>query len=165
MGCSIYGENRSGHKTNAVFEPGNPASTCYNATLLHAVMGNLLRNALHYTERGFIRLTLTSTGFTVEDSGVGIPEEKREAMFEPFVRSNEKRGEGLGLGLSLVQRICENQGWECQPDEHGAQWLPFSGGVESARRMISLVALGHCCPPVKPRNTSGFYTTIFFTKA
>jgi signal transduction histidine kinase len=32
-------------------------------------------------------------------------------MFEPFVRGNEKRGEGLGLGLSLVQRICENQGW------------------------------------------------------
>lgn len=32
-------------------------------------------------------------------------------MFEPFVRGDEKRGEGLGLGLSLVQRICENQGW------------------------------------------------------
>jgi signal transduction histidine kinase len=94
-----------------IFEPGNPADTCYNATLLHAVMGNLLRNALHYTECGFIRLTLTPTGFLVEDSGVGIPEEKREAMFEPFVRGTEKRGEGLGLGLSLVQRICENQGW------------------------------------------------------
>ena len=72
---------------------------------------NLLRNALHYTEQGFIRLTLLPTGFLVEDSGVGIPEEKREAMFEPFVRGNEQRGEGLGLGLSLVQRICENQGW------------------------------------------------------
>jgi signal transduction histidine kinase len=96
-----------------IFEPGKPHSTesPYNATLLHAVMGNLLRNALHYTETGFIRLTLTPTGFVVEDSGVGIPEEKREAMFEPFVRGSEKRGEGLGLGLSLVQRICENQGW------------------------------------------------------
>ena len=94
-----------------IFEPGNPPATGYNATLLHAVMGNLLRNALHYTEHGFIRLTLTSNGFLVEDSGVGIPEEKREAMFEPFVRGTEKRGEGLGLGLSLVQRICENQGW------------------------------------------------------
>jgi signal transduction histidine kinase len=94
-----------------IFEPGDPQDTGYNATLLHAVMGNLLRNALHYTEDGFIRLTLTATGFTVEDSGVGIPEDKREAMFEPFVRGSEKRGEGLGLGLSLVQRICENQGW------------------------------------------------------
>ncbi|UDI91821.1 MULTISPECIES: HAMP domain-containing sensor histidine kinase [unclassified Pseudomonas] len=94
-----------------IFEPGNPPDTCYNATLLNAVMGNLLRNALHYTEQGFIRLTLNENGFVVEDSGVGIPEEKREAMFQPFVRGNEKRGEGLGLGLSLVQRICENQGW------------------------------------------------------
>ncbi|ABA76234.1 MULTISPECIES: sensor histidine kinase [Pseudomonas] len=94
-----------------IFEPGNPPDTRYNATLLNAVMGNLLRNALHYTEQGFIRLTLNENGFVVEDSGVGIPEEKREAMFQPFVRGNEKRGEGLGLGLSLVQRICENQGW------------------------------------------------------
>jgi signal transduction histidine kinase len=87
------------------------ADVLYNATFLHAVMGNLLRNALHYTDTGFITLTLQADGFFVEDSGVGIPEEKREAMFEPFVRGNEKRGEGLGLGLSLVQRICENQGW------------------------------------------------------
>ncbi|MGF6557654.1 signal transduction histidine kinase [Pseudomonas sp. S30_BP2TU TE3576] len=94
-----------------IFEPGEPEAKGYNATLLHAVMGNLLRNALHYTEQGFIRLTLTGSGFLVEDSGVGIPEEKREAMFEPFVRGSEQRGEGLGLGLSLVQRICENQGW------------------------------------------------------
>ena len=94
-----------------IFEPGQTVDTLYNATFLTAVMGNLLRNALHYTDQGFIRLSLTSSGFVVEDSGVGIPEEKREAMFEPFVRGNEQRGEGLGLGLSLVQRICENRGW------------------------------------------------------
>ncbi|KRP61818.1 sensor histidine kinase [Pseudomonas trivialis] len=96
-----------------IYHSGSPLDTRYNTTFLHAVMGNLLRNALHYTEHGFIRLTLEPSGFVVEDSGVGIPEEKREAMFEPFVRGtgSEKRGEGLGLGLSLVQRICENQGW------------------------------------------------------
>lgn len=93
------------------YERGEPGDTRYNATFLHTVMSNLLRNALHYTDQGFIRLTLTGTGFRVEDSGVGIPEEKREAMFQPFVRGNEKRGEGLGLGLSLVQRICDEQGW------------------------------------------------------
>ncbi len=92
-------------------QPGHSSEARYNATFLHAVMGNLLRNALHYTDVGFIALTLYDDGFMVEDSGVGIPEEKREAMFEPFVRGNEQRGEGLGLGLSLVQRICANQGW------------------------------------------------------
>jgi len=89
----------------------NSCEETYNATFLLAVMGNLLRNALHYTDSGFIALILLPNGFRVEDSGVGIPEEKREAMFQPFVRGNEQRGEGLGLGLSLVQRICENQGW------------------------------------------------------
>jgi len=94
-----------------IFERGQTSGAYYNATFLHAVMGNLLRNALHYTDQGFIRLSLEANSFVVEDSGVGIPEEKREAMFQPFVRGNEQRGEGLGLGLSLVQRICENQGW------------------------------------------------------
>ncbi|WP_175652167.1 sensor histidine kinase [Pseudomonas sp. Marseille-P9899] len=83
----------------------------YNATFLQSVMGNLLRNAAHYTDSGFIRLTLDVDSFMVEDSGVGIPEEQREAMFQPFVRGGEKRGDGLGLGLSLVQRICDDQGW------------------------------------------------------
>ena len=83
----------------------------YNATFLQSVMGNLLRNAAHYTDSGYIRLSLEANGFSVEDSGVGIPEEQREAMFRPFVRGDERRGEGLGLGLSLVQRICDDQGW------------------------------------------------------
>jgi len=94
--------------------PGEIQPVRYNATFLLTVMGNLLRNAMHYTDRGFIRLTLEVNGFMVEDSGVGIPEEKREAMFQPFVRGGEKRGEGLGLGLSLVQRICEDQGWRVE---------------------------------------------------
>jgi len=91
----------------------NGATTAlYHHTFLHSVMSNLVRNAWHYTDRGFIRLTLDARGFTVEDSGIGIAEDQRDSMFQPFIRGNEQRGEGLGLGLSLVQRICQNQGWE-----------------------------------------------------
>lgn len=83
----------------------------YHLTLLRSVMSNLLRNALHYTESGWVRLTLEDGGFRVEDSGVGIPEDQHEQMFQPFVRGPLARGEGLGLGLSLVKRICAHQGW------------------------------------------------------
>lgn len=83
----------------------------YNHTLLGTVMSNLLRNALHYTEQGQVRLVLERGGFRVEDSGVGIPADQQERMFESFVRGAEGRGEGLGLGLSLVRRICAHQGW------------------------------------------------------
>ncbi|MCO6059961.1 HAMP domain-containing histidine kinase [Pseudomonas sp. MOB-449] len=93
------------------YQPGPTQYQPYNASFLSSVLGNLLRNALHYTDSGSIRLVLKDGGFVVEDSGVGIPEEEREAMFRPFVRGPARRGDGLGLGLSLVQRICDNQGW------------------------------------------------------
>jgi len=83
----------------------------WHRTLLRVVMGNLLRNALHYTEQGEIRLTVGATGFRIEDTGPGIPESERESLFQPFVRGSGARGEGLGLGLSLVKRVCEIQGW------------------------------------------------------
>jgi signal transduction histidine kinase len=108
------------------FQPGQASEERYNATFLLTVMGNLLRNAMHYTDSGFIRLTLLDRAFRVEDSGVGIPEEKREAMFQPFVRGGEKRGEGLGLGLSLVQRICEDQGWQVELSERQPQGCCFT---------------------------------------
>lgn len=84
----------------------------YNATFLGTVMANLLRNALHYTERGSVRLILEQGAFRIEDSGAGIPAEQHERIFQPFVRGLQARGEGLGLGLSLVKRICAKQGWQ-----------------------------------------------------
>ncbi len=71
----------------------------------------------------------------VEDSGVGIPEDKREAMFEPFVRGSEKRGEGLGLGLSLVQRICENQGWSVTLSTMEPNGCRFHVQLKSGQRL------------------------------
>ncbi|SEJ52160.1 Signal transduction histidine kinase [Azotobacter beijerinckii] len=92
----------------------NSDSACYNLSFLRTVLSNLLRNALHYTESGRVRLILENGGFRVEDSGAGIPKEQRERIFQPFVRGEQARGEGLGLGLSLVKRICTHQGWQVQ---------------------------------------------------
>lgn len=97
-----------------VYDAQHAAAAPYNLTLLQSVMGNLLRNAWHYTDHGYVRLTLGDNSFVVEDSGIGIPEEQRHAMFQPFVRGDQQRGEGLGLGLSLVQRICSQQHWQMQ---------------------------------------------------
>lgn len=84
-------------------------SARYHRTYLRVVIGNLLRNALHYTDHGYVRLIVESGGVRVEDSGIGIPDADKAAMFESFVRG--ARGEGLGLGLSLVRRICRQAGW------------------------------------------------------
>lgn len=84
----------------------------YNEVLLYAVMGNLLRNAVHYTDEGQINVVLRDGGFSVADTGAGIPVEQRERVFMPFIRgASAARGEGFGLGLSLVKRICAAKNW------------------------------------------------------
>ncbi|HRP95287.1 MAG TPA: HAMP domain-containing sensor histidine kinase [Rhodocyclaceae bacterium] len=83
----------------------------YPEPQLRAVMSNLLRNAIHYTDSGFVRIVLRAGGFAVIDSGVGIPAEQRDRIFRPFTRGDASRGDGYGIGLSLVQRICAHEGW------------------------------------------------------
>jgi len=97
----------------------------YPPTLLATLMSNLLRNALHYSEQGSVRLLLENGGFRVEDEGPGIAREQQEAVFEPFVRGESARGEGLGLGLSLARRICTRQGWTISLDKQRAKGCCF----------------------------------------
>ena len=88
-----------------------------NPTFVRTVMSNLLRNALHYTSEGEVRLVLEDDGFRIEDTGMGVAPEEQTQIFEPFMRGAGARGEGLGLGLSLVKRICEQQNWNIQVRE------------------------------------------------
>lgn len=111
-----------------------PSATLYNATFLRTVLSNLLRNALHYTEQGKVKLTLYAHHFTVEDTGIGIPEDFQESIFQPFVRGDNARGEGLGLGLSLVRRICTHQGWSIQVSSRSPSGSCFSVFLESNKQ-------------------------------
>lgn len=86
-------------------------SGTYNASFLGVVLANLLRNALHYTDAGEVRLVLVQGGFRVEDSGIGVSAEQQGHIFDPFYRADPTRGEGQGLGLSIVRRVCRQQGW------------------------------------------------------
>lgn len=88
-----------------------PASRSFNADLLLTALSNLLKNALNYTHHGQVELIIDKNSISVIDTGVGIAVEQQGQVLEPFVRSNDLPLDGLGLGLSLIQRICENQGW------------------------------------------------------
>ncbi|MEZ5529637.1 MAG: HAMP domain-containing sensor histidine kinase [Porticoccaceae bacterium] len=98
----------------------------YHHTFLSVVIANLLRNALHYTEKGRVRLVVSAGNIRVEDTGIGVPEQQRQAIFKPYVRCDQQRGEGLGLGLSLVKRICERQGWQVSLSDGPAGGSIFS---------------------------------------
>jgi signal transduction histidine kinase len=85
---------------------------------LRQILVNLLSNAVKFTDPGGrIDLTCDASGdqvrFAVRDTGIGIPEEKLEAIFEPFVqvRSDLTRtAEGTGLGLSISRELARGMG-------------------------------------------------------
>jgi signal transduction histidine kinase len=83
-----------------------------DAVLLERILGNLLANALRYTRTGgvLVGCRRRAGGLRVEvwDTGIGIPADKHEAIFAEFVQlapEGTLRGEGLGLGLSIVARL------------------------------------------------------------
>ncbi len=79
--------------------------------LVSIVMGNLLRNAITYTDAGSVTINISGTGFSVEDTGIGIPAGEIKNVFDPFFRSMNNPQKGFGLGLAIVQKICDQLGW------------------------------------------------------
>jgi signal transduction histidine kinase len=81
-------------------------------TRLQQLFTNLLDNAIKYTPKGSIRISLEETGGTavarVKDTGVGIPPQEQEKIFKRFYRVDKSRSRetgGVGLGLSIAQWI------------------------------------------------------------
>lgn len=81
-----------------------------NRQALHTALVNLLRNAVQYTERGFIRVNFSQSRLSISDSGIGIEPFYMPLLYERFFRGSTQ-GEGLGIGLAIVKRICDHYGW------------------------------------------------------
>ncbi|GAB2888598.1 hypothetical protein GCM10027046_16270 [Uliginosibacterium flavum] len=97
------------------------------ADLLHRAVENVVRNALRHTFEGStVHVSLHAEGKTlridVEDDGPGLPEAALGAIFEPFVRFREDRGnDGYGLGLAITRQTIEAHGGSVRAvnREHG----------------------------------------------
>ena len=104
--------------------------------VLHVVVGNLLRNACSYTDRGTVEVTIESDRVVVSDTGIGMAPEALARAFEPFYRAAPERPMGSGLGLSIVSRLCERVGWsialESTLDSGTVASVHFGGQAEAA---------------------------------
>jgi len=86
------------------------ATFSLNRQAFDIVITNLLRNAVMYTESGHIHVRLEGNNLVVTDSGIGIAADQLPHIFGRFKRGGS-HGDGFGLGLSIVKRICDLHGW------------------------------------------------------
>ena len=97
----------------AMYLKGEHVPLSGNKTLLEELMFNLCSNAVRYNKKGgTVTITITTEQgrpvLVVADTGIGIPEEQQERVFERFYRVDKSRSKstgGTGLGLAIVKHI------------------------------------------------------------
>ena len=109
-------------------DPDLPARVVVDEHRLAQALGNLLSNALKFTEHGHLAVTLarqdaTHWALRVSDSGIGIAADDLRRIFEPFTQVDESSGRrygGTGLGLSIVRQLCSLMGGDvrCESRPH-----------------------------------------------
>ncbi|WP_368236684.1 sensor histidine kinase, partial [Anaerotruncus rubiinfantis] len=105
-------------KQVAIAAGGGPLTVQGNARMLEELVYNLAENAVKYNRPGGrvdigVRREGDCAVLTVSDTGIGIPKEHQERIFERFYRVDKSRSKqtgGTGLGLSIVKHIVERHG-------------------------------------------------------
>jgi two-component system sensor histidine kinase BarA len=133
-----------------------------DAGKVRQVLTNLLSNAIKFTpEGGRVTLRVTPDGewavFTVADTGVGIPPDEQERVFEKFRQAGRstltREHEGTGLGLSIVRELCGLLGGDVTLKSElgrGSTFtvrLPQRLNAPDARRGPTASADGRATPP------------------
>lgn len=113
---------KKGLKFYLVTENKLPNSIIGDDLKLTQIVKNLLGNSLKFTEEGSIRLCVKNLGivknrvmleFKIVDTGIGIPKDRQESIFESFIQADQETSikyGGTGLGLSISKQLLELQG-------------------------------------------------------
>lgn len=106
----------------ADFDSNLPAVIMADSLRLNQILTNLLSNAIKFTEKGKVTLSVNvlkvdsekvEIKFSVNDTGIGIPENKIGKIFESFEQAEDETAQkfgGTGLGLSIVKKLADLKG-------------------------------------------------------
>lgn len=88
--------------------------------VVESVVGNLLRNALAYTDAGQVSVQIKPHTVFIEDTGPGMAPSEVEKVFQPYFRNQRQRG-GFGVGLTIVKRLTDRFNWAIKIESEPAK--------------------------------------------
>lgn len=92
-----------------------------SAKILEVLLGNLIRNALKYTDSGTVLLEINKHSVIIQDSGIGMSEQQISQIFTPYFRASHRPDGGHGVGLTIVKRISDRFNWPVKIESQQAQ--------------------------------------------
>ncbi len=108
---------RKGLQLIVALEGPLPSAVLLDGLRLRQILGNLISNAIKFTQAGSVRVTLRAQGAElrceVRDTGIGVTPEQQARLFERFVQADDARArryQGAGLGLSLCRELATHMG-------------------------------------------------------
>lgn len=96
--------------------------------VVSALIGNLIRNAILYTDEGGIDILITGHSLEIRDTGSGIAGEDLESMFDLFQRGSNSNASGYGIGLSIVKRLSDRFNWPVEVHSRAGEGTRFKVG-------------------------------------
>jgi len=100
-----YGHLLEGKSVELEINVPHSAVTHLADGVLEIILSNILSNAFHYTQQGFIRIEYVDGRLLLTDTAGGIPDNLKASLFQKNVQG--EHSSGYGLGLSIVKRLCE----------------------------------------------------------
>ena len=149
--------------------PGVPDTWLVDAGRLRQVLVNLVGNALKFTRAGSVRVEADRPGgdddvvrFRVRDTGMGIPPEQREAVFELFTQvdgSSTREHGGTGLGLAICRQLVELMGGSIGVEDQQGAGTTFTFTVR-LERADPVVPPKSDAPPRLPPSAAGLRVLV-----
>lgn len=164
---SLYRPQAAGKGIELIFEPGGAelAALEIDELRIRQILGNLIGNAIKFTPSGgMVRVLAQTSGestlsaleesvrlcLTVQDTGIGIPEEFHDDIFNPFLQHDGKVDrvyEGTGMGLAISRRLVTIMGGTIEVESRPGEGALFTVTIPRVRKADRHVQEG----PAEPR--------------
>ncbi|MFD1552959.1 hypothetical protein DNU06_15855 [Putridiphycobacter roseus] len=139
--------------------PTTPLVVLTDVNRIQQILYNLIHNAIKFTDKGFVNLTLKNEEkaghyaleFTVEDSGIGMSEEEQKDVFNDFhqVSTHHDKTQGTGLGLGIVKKLVTQMSGELKVSSKINQGAKFIFSLNLEKGVLEKNEPTHAAPYLK----------------
>jgi len=147
---------------------GTPDGIIGDHGRLRQILVNLLGNAVKFTDDGGVSVTVSSRPieanrhqilFSVKDTGIGIPPDAMNTIFEPFAQAERilsLKRDGVGLGLAISRKLVELMGGEIWAENGPDQGTTFNFTIQAEISAAKQQNLGEMLEPLRVQDPSKF---------